>query len=161
MSDALARRMATLTGLAISTVIACWWLGSTRLALDDRSDPSHAAADALMLAWLVRGITLAMLSLRGGALRGWRAGLAEALVLVSPSWPVLVFAWSASTVPWRHAALVELLLITSGGALALIGQRLGAAMKRSEFADVVVMTLGVALAAALWLSRSSWASPAS
>jgi len=157
----MARRMATINGLAISAVIACWWLGSTRLALEDRSDASRAAADALMLTWLVRGIVLAMLSVRSGALRGWRPGLGEALALISPSWPVVVFACSASTVPWGHAALAELLLFAVGAALALIGHRLGNAMKRSDFADALAMTIGVALAATLWLLRSSWAPAAS
>ena len=161
MSDALARRMAALTGLAISAIIACWWLGSTRLALDDRSDTSRAAADALMLTCLVRGITLSMLSLRSGALRGWRQGSAEALALTSPSWPLVVFACSTSTVPWSHAVLVELLLFALGGVLALIGERLGIAIKRSDFADSLATTIGVALAVTLWVTRSHWLPPLS
>ncbi len=161
MSEALARRMATLTGLVISAVIACWWLGSTRLALDDRADASRAATDALMLTWLVRGTALALLSPRSGALRGWRSGWMEALALISPSWPMVAFAWAASTVPWTHAVWVELLLFAAGGVLALVGQRLGLSMKRSDFADALVMTLGVALAATLWLLRNMWNPPAS
>jgi hypothetical protein len=153
--------MAAVTGLAISATIACWWLGSTRLALDDSSDASRAATDALMLTWMLRGIALAMFTLRSGALRGWRPGLAEAIALISPSWPVVILAWSACTVPWVHAALIELLLFLGAGALALTGQRLGAALKRSEFADALAMALGVALAAAIWLTRSFWAPPSS
>jgi hypothetical protein len=161
MNQALPRRMAALTGLAISVVIASWWLGSTRLALDDRADPSRAAADALMLTWLVRGIALAMLGPRSGALRGWRPASMEAFALVSPAWPVVVFAWHASTLPWAHAVLAELLLFAAGGVLALIGHRLRIATKRPDFADALAMTLGVALAATLWLMRTLWAPPAS
>lgn len=156
MSAALARRMAAVTGLAIAAVIACWWLGSTRLALEDRSDTSRAAAAALLLTWLVRGIALALLGPRNGAQRGWRSGSAEALALIAPAWPVVVFAWHAGTVPWLHAALAELLLLAGGGVLALIGHGLGRSLNRSDLADVLATTLGVAAAAALWLMRGLW-----
>ncbi len=161
MSNTLARRLAALTGLAISAAIACWWLGSSRLALDDRSDTGRAAADALMLTGLVRAIALSMLSLRGGVLRGWRQGSTEALALVSPSWPLVALAWSASTVPWSHAVLMELVLCAIGGVLALIGERVGTAIKQKEVADSLAVTIGVALAVTLWMTRSFWVPPLS
>ena len=55
--------------------IAVWWLGSTRLALDHGTDASRCAADALYALLLVRGMALAVLSVRVGALRGWRPGV--------------------------------------------------------------------------------------
>ena len=47
MSDAAARRLDAMTGLALAAAVAVWWLGSTRLALDHGSDASRCADDAL------------------------------------------------------------------------------------------------------------------
>ena len=161
MSATLARRLASFMGLAIAVAIACWWLGSSRLALDDRADTSSAAAGALLMTWLTRGMVMMLIVVRSGALRGWRLGAGEALALVAPAWPLAVFAWSASAVPWSHAVLAELLLCAVGAMLALIGQRLDTTLKRRELADVLALVVGVVLAAMLWLSRSSWAPLAS
>lgn len=160
MNEALPRRLAAMAGLALAAAIALWWLGSTRLAMAHGSDASRSASDALQTLWLVRGMALAMLSVRVGALRGWRPGSAAALGLVVPSWPLVVLAWSASTAPWTHVALAEFLLLAACLALPPIGLGLRRALRQAELADVVGTAVGTALAASVWLARSLWILPA-
>jgi hypothetical protein len=154
MNEAPARRLAAMAGLALAAAVSLWWLGSTRLALDDASDASRSAADALQVAWLVRGMALATVGIRIGTLRGWRPGTAEALGLIAPTWPLVALAWTASTTSWAHVAVAELALLAAALALPLIGQGLRRVLRRVEYADMMAMLLGAALAAALWLSRS-------
>ena len=156
MNPVPAGRPAAFSGLALAAAAALWWLGSTRLALDDGSDASPRAADALVALWLVRGMALALLSLRAGALRGWRAGAAQSLGLIAPSWPLVVLAWSASTAALTQVALVEGLLLVAGAALPWVGHGLRRVLRRVDLAEATATTLGVALAAALWYLRSLW-----
>ncbi len=159
MNEALARRLAAMTGLAFAAAAALWWLGSTRLALDKGADASRPAADALQALWLVRGTALAMLGLRVGATRGWRAGAEAALGLIAPAWPVVVLVWSASTAAWTQVALAECLLLASGVVLPLLGQGLRFALRRVDLAETTATAVGAALAAAVWLARGLWTLP--
>jgi hypothetical protein len=150
-----------MTGLALAAAVALWWLGSTRLALDRGSDASRSAADALQALWLTRGMVLAVLGVSVGALLGWRPGVTVVLALVAPSWPLVVLAWSASTVPLVHAALAETFLVTAGFALPLIGLGLRRALRQAELADIVGAAVGIALAACVWVTRGFWIPPLS
>lgn len=165
MIDALTRRMAALAGLALAAAVALWWLGSTRLALDSGSDASRSADAALQLLWLVRGMALVLLGTRVAALRGWAPGLAVALGLVAPAWPLVVLAWSASAAPFGHVALLELLLLAGCLMLPLLGLGLRRALRQTSVADglgdALGTVVGAALAAAVWFTRGLWALPSS
>jgi hypothetical protein len=143
-----------MTGLALAAAVSLWWLGSTRLALDDGSDASRIADEALQLAWLVRAMALVAIGMRMGALNGFRSGAGDALALIAPSWPLMALAWTASTLSWVPMAAAELALLAAGVWLPLIGQCLHRALRRRELADMMAMLLGTLLVAALWLSRS-------
>lgn len=157
MSEMLARRLAVLSGLALAAAVALWWLGSTRIALDRGADAGRISADALQAAWLARGMVLAMLAVRVGALRGWRPGAAAALGLIAPSWPLVVLAWSASATPLALVILAECVLLAGAAALPLIGLGLRRALPGAQVADLAAAGVGVALAAALWSARGLWA----
>ena len=159
MNQALAYRMAAISGLALAAAAALWWLGSTRLALANGSDASQTAADALVVLSLVRGVALALLSLRVGALCGWRAGAAQALGLIAPSWPLVLLAWSASTAAVTQVALAEGLLLVAAAALPLVGHGLRRVLRRADLAEVTATALGVGLAVALWCLRFPWSLP--
>jgi hypothetical protein len=159
MSLALARRSTAIGGVVLAGAAALWWLGSTRLALEDGSDASLRAVGMLVALWLVRAMALALLSLRAGALRGWRAGTAQALGLIAPSWPLLVLAWSASTVTLAQVVLAEGLLLVASVVLPLIGQGIGRVLRRVDVAEATATTLGAGLAAALWYWRGPWSLP--
>lgn len=159
MNEALSLRLAALAGLALAAATAFWWLGSTRLALDRGSDASRSAVDALQALVLVRGMVLALLSLRLVAHGGWRAGAAAALALIAPAWPVVYLAWSASTTPLAQVAAAECALVAAGLALPLIGLGLRRVLRRTELADAVATATGCALAASVWLARGSWTVP--
>ena len=154
MTQAPTRRLAAMAGLALAAAVSLWWLGSTRLAVDDGSDASRIADEALQLAWLVRGMALAAIGIHMGALQGFRSGAGDALGLIAPSWPLVAIAWTASTVSWAPMALAELALLAAGVALPLIGRGLHRALQRRELAGMMAMLLGAVLLAALWLSRS-------
>ncbi|MFM9914895.1 MAG: hypothetical protein ACKVOX_03720 [Rhizobacter sp.] len=159
MNEARNRRVAALTGLALAGTVALWWLGSTRIALDRGSDAGRLAADALQALWLVRGMALALLGMRAGALCGWRSGTEAQLLMVVPAWPVMVLVWSASAVPLLLTALVELLLMIASVVLPLLGLGLRRALHRVELVDVIATMIGVAMASSAWLARDLWALP--
>ena len=159
MNETLAIRLAAMIGLVLAAAVGVWWLGSTRLALDRGSDAGRSAADGLHALWLVRGMALATLGARVGALRGWWQGSTTALALLAPAWPVLVLAWSASATPLMHVALAELLLLVAAVTLPLIGLGLRRALRLSELADLVATGLGAVLAATLWHTLGLWVLP--
>ncbi len=159
-SQTRARQVSALSGLVIAGALALWWLGSSRLALDDGADASRPAADALHALWLVRAMVLVLLGLRVGALGGWRAGATAGLVLVAPAWPVLVLTWSASTVPLAQLLLAEALLLMACGALPLLGLGLRRLLRQPMLAEPAATLVAVALVAALWFTRGLWALPA-
>jgi hypothetical protein len=156
VNESLLNRMAVMTGLALAAATAVWWLGSTRLGLDHGTDGARFAADALDALLLVRGMALAVLSLRVAALRGWRPAFATGLGLIGPSWPVVLLAWSASTAPFSSVVLGEALLLAGSVALPLIGVGLRRWLRQAELAAITGTALGVALAAAVWLNHSLW-----
>jgi hypothetical protein len=143
---------AAMTGLVLAVAIAVWWMGSTRLALDHGTDAGRSAADALNALWLVRGMALAILSVRAGALYGWRRGAKAGLGLISLSWPLVALAWSASATSLTQVMLAELLLLVGSAALPLIGLFLRRSLRRVELAVMAGTGVGTALAAALWVA---------
>lgn len=153
MNDATVRRLSALTGLALAGALSLWWLGSSRLALDNGADASRPAADLLQALWLVRAMVLAVFCLRVAALAGWRAGAAFGLALVAPAWPLLVLAWSASAVTLVQVVLAEALLLVACGALPLFGLGLRRLLRHAAPAEAVATLAGLALMAALWLTR--------
>jgi hypothetical protein len=160
MSEAAAHRLDAMTGLALALAVAVWWLGSTRLALDHGSDASRCADDALQALLLVRVTALAMVSVRVGALRGWRPGITAGIALIAPSWPIVVLAWSAGTTLATRVALAEALLLAGSLTLPLVGLGLHRIVQKAEPAAVAGTVLGIALAASAWAARGFWYMPA-
>ena len=159
MNEPLARRFAAMSGLGLAAVVAVWWLGSARLAIDHGADAARSSAEALQMAWLVRALLVSMVGVRIGALRGWRDGAAASIAVVAPSWPVVAMAWSASAAPLTQTILAESFLVIEALVLPLVGHGLRRVLPRSEVAEPIASALGVALAAALWLIRDRWAFP--
>lgn len=159
MNDALHRRLAVLTGLALAAAVTLWWLGSSRLDIEDGSDTSRTAVHALQALWLARGMALALLGVRVGAGQGWRPGAAATLGLIAPAWPLMVLAWSASTTPLAPVLLTELALLAAGLGLPLVGVGLRRMLPNAEHADAAATAAGTLLAATVWLTRDLWTLP--
>lgn len=159
MNEALDSRPAAITGLALAAATALWWLGSTRLALDHGADAGHSAAAALNALLLVRGMALALLCVRVGAARGWRPGMTAGLGLVAPSWPVVAFAWSASTASLAHVVLAEFVLLAGCAALPLVGAGLRHLLRQAQLALVIGTGVGTAMAASMWVTFGVWSVP--
>ncbi len=153
MSEASARRLDAMTGLAFAAAIAAWWLGSTRLALEHGSDAGRSAAEALQALLLVRVAALAMISIRVGTLRGWRPGVMSGMGLITPSWPVVILVWSAGTASATQVAMAEVLLLAGSVALPLVGMVLRRWLQRTELAVITGTVLGIAFAASVWAAR--------
>jgi hypothetical protein len=159
MSGVPARRLAALSGLALTAAVALWWLGSTRLAMAQGADAARPSADALQALWLVRALVLALLGPRVGALLGWRLGLLATLGLVAPAWPLVVLVWSASSVPLAPLALSEIALAAAAVLLPGLGPALRRALRQPAMAELAGTTVGVTLAVALWMTQGYfWAS---
>ena len=159
MNETRSRRFAALSGIGLAAAFAVWWLGSARLAIDHGADAARSSADALRIAWLVRALLVPVLGVRIGALFGWRAGAVSSLAIIAPSWPVVAMAWSASVAPLAQSILAEGLLLVEALGLPLVGRALRRVLPRPEIAEPVASAIGVALAAALWLSHDRWALP--
>ncbi len=159
MSEALARRLAAMTGLALAAAIALWWLGSTRLALDHGTDAGPFADGALQVLLLLRALALALVSVRIGALRGWRPGATAGLGLIAPAWPVVILAWSASTRSAIHVMLAEVLLLVGSAVLPMVGMGVRRLLRKAELAVVTSTLLGTALVALAWATRGFWDLP--
>ncbi len=155
MASADGARPGALTGVAVALAIAIWWLGSARLALDHGTDASRSATLALRALWLARGMALALLCSRVGALYGWRSGATAGLGLISPAWPLVALEWSASATPLLDVVEAELLLVAASAAVPSIGVLLRRLLQRAGRALVVGTAVGTALAAALWLASGS------
>lgn len=156
MNESLSRRIAALSGLALAAAVAAWWLGSTHIAIDHGADPGRSSTEALQIAWLARAMLVPALTVRVGALRGWRSGSATAVGLVVPSWPLVAVAWSASAVSMASVILAEGCLIVGAIALPALGQILRRMVPRPEVAGVVASALGVVLAAAASFAAAAW-----
>jgi len=161
MNGKFALRFAAISGFAFAAALAVWWLGSARLAIDRGADAGRISADALQLAWLVRALLVAVLGVRVGALRGGRAGAVSALGIVAPSWPVMVLAWSASTVSLSQLVFSEGLLLAGAIALPLVAQGLRRVLTRADLLEPIATGLAVVLAAAIWLAHDRWPFPLS
>lgn len=159
MNGSRLNRTAVMTGLGLAAATAVWWLGSTRLALERGADPARFAVDALNALLLVRGMAVAVLSVRVATLGGWRPAFATSLGLIGPSWPVVLLAWSASTTPLVSVALGEAILLAAGVALPLIGVGLRRGLRSAERALVTGTAAGVAVATTIWLMRAFWLMP--
>jgi hypothetical protein len=159
MNAAAAHRLDAMAGVALAAATAVWWLGSTRLALDHGTDAGRCADDALQVLLLVRVMALAMLSVRVGALRGWRPGATAGLGLIAPSWPVVVLVWSAGTRSATQVALAEVLLLAGSAALPLAGLGLHRLLRKTELAVAAGTVLGTALAASAWITHGFWYMP--
>jgi hypothetical protein len=137
--------------------VATWWLGSSRLALDQGNDAGRSAGLALAALWLVRGIAVAVFGTRAGALHGWRPSVHASLALIAPSWPVVALAWSASGASSTHVVATELALLGASLALPSVGLLVRRSLRRVEIAGIVATVVGTALAATFWFaSGSAW-----
>jgi hypothetical protein len=154
--NALTQRVSAGAGIALAAAAALWWLGSTRLALDRGGDSARAAAEALYALLCIRAMALAVLSVRAGALTGWRDGVATGLSLIAPSWPIVLLAWSASTVTGSRVALAEALLALAAVALPLVGLALRRLLGQLEHVLGAASAVAVALATGIWLSHLLW-----
>ncbi len=152
MTQTAGSRPPAIGGLVLAAAVALWWLASTRLALNDGSDASQRAVGMLLALCLLRGMALALLSLRAGGLHGWRVGIGHSLALIAPAWPLLVLAWNASSLPLTTMALAEGLLLLAGVVLPLLGAGVGRLLRQPDLAEATATLLGTGLAAALWCS---------
>jgi hypothetical protein len=154
--NGLTQRVGTSTGIALAAAIALWWLGSTRLAIERGGDGARAAAEALYALFAVRGIALAVFSVRAAALAGWRDGVATGLAVIAPSWPIVLLAWSASTVAGGRVVLAEALLGIAVVALPSVGLALRRSLAAIEHLLAFATALAVVLAASVWLAHGLW-----
>jgi len=161
MNDLPARRLAAFGGLAIAAAVALWWLGSTRLALEHGADPGRPSVQALQALWVVRAMAIALLAVRVAASQRWGAGVETALALVAPAWPLVMLAWSASSVPLIQVVLMEMALLAAAALMPLLGAGIGRLLQRSEGAVLAGTAAGVGLAALAWLAQGLWALPPS
>ncbi len=152
MSRLVADRSTAAVGLAIAAAGAAWWLGTVRLALDSGSDPARSASGVLLALWVARAVALAITVPRLAALRGAAAGIAAAIALTVPAWPLTALAWEAG----RDGALgvvgAEAALVAAGAVLAATGAALHRVTVGRAIALDAATLAGIAAAAAAWFA---------
>jgi hypothetical protein len=158
MSAGRRRSLLALIGVALAAAVALWWLGASRLALERGADAGRIAVDALDALLLARAMALALCSGSGaGGSAAWRAASGDALVLLAPSWPVAMLAWSASRVSATQLLAAEAALLAAALVLPGLAGALRRVLPRAEQAQLAGITLGACLAACCWLAHRCWA----
>lgn len=155
MNDTVARRAALLTGLALAATVALWWLANARIALDRGADNGGAAAQALPALWLLRAITVALVTVRVGALQGVRAGTTTGLLLVAPAWPLVTLLWAAGPASIAALCAAEVSLLVAAALLPGLGHVLHRLLPAPAAADLAAAGVGTALAALCWFGRGA------
>jgi len=150
MKASVSDRFAALIGLLLVGAAGTWWLASSRLALDHARDPARAAVDALQALVIVRGIGIGFVTARLGATGPWPQAVRAGILIVLTGWPVVLLAWSASTVAIADVVLAEIILLVATVMLASVGKGLRV-IARTELAEVFGTFAGVAFATAVWL----------
>jgi hypothetical protein len=147
-------RLGAALGIVIAAGVASWWLGATRLALEQSLDAGALADGALEAAWLARALVLGLLTPRLGTLGGFRHGAACGLAATAMAWPLVASA--------ALAGAVDPLLVLAGegalAALALAGAAAGRGLAAltGTYAAHLCTALGAALGAAAWLGADAW-----
>lgn len=159
MKETRFNRCSMLLGLALTAVTSTWWLASTRLALEQGTETAVPAGLALLALLNARAMALAVLGLQAGALRGWRRGTATSLMLIAAPWPLVLLAWSASSVSLARLACGEVALVAACVLLPSVGYGLRRWFARTESAMVASTGVGVVIAATVWASRALWTMP--
>jgi hypothetical protein len=117
------------------------------------------AIPLLLFAAGARRIPLSVLGLQAGALHGWRRGTATSLMLIAAPWPLVLLAWSASSVSLARVACGEVALFAGCALLPSVGNGLRRWFARTESAMVASTGVGVVIAATVWASRALWTMP--
>lgn len=156
MNEQLQTRVGLLIGLLIAATVGAWWLGATRILLDQAGTTTGIAAGALIGLWLARATVLSPFVLRAGAAQGARPALAASVALVLAAWPVVLAAWHASTVSASRLLLGELLLLGGGALLSFVGAALRTLFRSTRNALTIATMLGVACALATWTWGADW-----
>jgi hypothetical protein len=144
-------RMGLALGTTLAAVVACWWLGASRVALLGAADTAALAGQALFVLALLRAMLVAVLAPRVAATDGYAAGVRAAIPIVTTAWPVAALAWAAGTDGIGRTALVEAALLAGAFAAPALGHALASLHRNRAAPEPVATALGVALASAVWL----------
>jgi hypothetical protein len=144
-------RLALALGITLATVIAAWWLGASRVAIESGRDAALLAAQALFVLALLRGMPLALSAPRVAVRDGYAPGVRSALPIVTAAWPVVALAWAASPDSIARTLAVEVALLC-GACIAPLPGFLLARWRPGRASNGALATLaGVAVACAVWL----------
>lgn len=147
----MSTRLALALGITLATVIAAWWLGASRVAIESGRDAALLAAQALFVLALLRGMLLAVSAPRVAARDGYAAGVRNALPIVTAAWPVVALAWAASTDSIARTLVVEVALLCIACVAPLPGYLL-ARWRPDRASNGALATLaGVVVACVVWL----------
>lgn len=147
----MSTRLGLALGIALATVIAAWWLGASRVAIESGRDAAPLAAQALFVLALLRGMLLAVSAPRVAVRDGYAAGVRSALPVVTAAWPVVALAWAASTDGVARTLAVEMVLLCFACVAPLPGHLL-ARWRPGRASNAALATLaGVLVACCVWL----------
>jgi phosphoglycerol transferase MdoB-like AlkP superfamily enzyme len=115
-------RLGLVLGLMLTVAIATWWLGATRIAIEQTATPETFAEQALFVLALLRAAMVALVALRTGLVLGYRSGVRASLPIVVVAWPLVTLAWAASTRTALQLLAVESALVVAALALPALGR---------------------------------------
>lgn len=152
-------RFAGAAGLAVAIAVCTWWLGATRLALDHASDPARIAAEALQALALARLGAVALITARATATVPIADSLRAGCLVVVQGWPVVLLAWSASTVTPGRVIVIEGILLLAACLMTIVRAGVQRVVPRHDAAVMIITVAAIALTSGAWLTPALWRMP--
>jgi hypothetical protein len=146
----MSTRLGLALALALAGVVAVWWLGASRIAIEGGVDTTVLAGNALFVLVLTRAMLVAVLAPRTAAIGGYVAGLRTCLPVVSVAWPIVALAWAASDHGIARTLSAEAVLLAGAVLAPLVGRGLARVMKQGALLEAVATATGIAIACCIW-----------
>jgi hypothetical protein len=117
-------RLGLTLGLLVAVAVAAWWMGASRIAIEQAADAAVLASQALFVLACTRAALLVLLGTRSGLVLGYRNGVRASVPVVAAAWPVVALAWAASSDSLARTLLVETSLLACAVAVPALGHAL-------------------------------------
>jgi hypothetical protein len=121
----MSSRLGLALGLGVTVAVGTWWLGATRIAIEQTADAAAISEQALFVLAVVRAAVIVLLGTRTGAAAGFNAGVRTSLPVVAAAWPLVTLAWAASRADTMQVLFVEAVLVLIAVVVPALGHASG------------------------------------
>lgn len=153
-------RTVPLLSLAITVVVATWWLGEVPNTTAAGASPLATSVDALHALWAIQIFSLVLLGPRLGTALGGRAAALALAGGIALSWPLAALIWSATPLAGWSVLRGELWVIATSLTLPMMGELIARTTSRLHAgllpSQTLVSVASVIAASLLWWTQAEW-----